>query len=122
MRSPYNETEIVAYLKSQGFEVHTMDGKTIEEQVLLFNSASVIITPHGAALANLVFCDAGTKVLEFFSERFFSLSYIHISSLMNLDHSHIICDVGETKKPAQANFYVNLDDIKMFVENNLAII
>ena len=34
------------------------------DQILLFQSAEFIIGPHGAGLANLLFCEPGTKVIE----------------------------------------------------------
>ena len=35
------------------------------DQARLFHEASFIISPHGGALANLIFCRPGTQVIEF---------------------------------------------------------
>ena len=90
IRSPCNELEVTEFLKKRSFEIVTLEGKSICEQAEIFNSSSVIIAPHGAGLTNIIFCDPGTKVFEFFSPRWFSLAYIHLSSLLNLKHGNII--------------------------------
>ncbi len=61
-----NEMEIERLLQQRGFEVHVPDNLTFAEQVRLFASARVIVSPHGAALANIVFADAGTRIIELF--------------------------------------------------------
>ena len=38
--------------------------KPFEEHVKLFNRAAVVVGPHGAGFANLVFCRSGTGVVE----------------------------------------------------------
>lgn len=49
-------------LRSLGFEFIDPSDMSILEQIRLFDSAQFIIAPTGAALANLIFCSAGTKV------------------------------------------------------------
>ena len=115
-RSPYNEIEICSYLETLGFEIITLDGKTIREQARIFNESSVVIAPHGAGLTNIVFCQPGTKVLELFSPRFFSLAYIHLSSLLNLKHAHIMGDTRSEDVDFLANFHIDLEEIKSFLD------
>jgi hypothetical protein len=38
------------------------------EQAALFHSADVVIAPHGGALANLIFCRPGTRIIELTDE------------------------------------------------------
>lgn len=59
-----NEEEVLASLEPWGFEAVTMEGRSIGEQAAIFASAAVIVAPHGAALANLVFSRPGTAVIE----------------------------------------------------------
>lgn len=44
-----NEPEVTRVLRSRGFEGHECAGLTVREQQELFNSASIIVSPHGAA-------------------------------------------------------------------------
>ena len=54
-RAVLNEDDVLAMLEPRGFEAVVMDDRSVSEQAGIFASASVIVAPHGAALANLVF-------------------------------------------------------------------
>lgn len=45
--------------------VEILKGTPLDEQIRIFSRAKVVIGNHGAALSNLMFCPAGTQVLEF---------------------------------------------------------
>jgi len=59
-----NENEILEILRERNFEIFEPENLSWREQADLFASASVIVAPHGAALANIVFCQPGTRVVE----------------------------------------------------------
>ncbi|MDD3127518.1 MAG: glycosyltransferase family 61 protein, partial [Candidatus Izemoplasmatales bacterium] len=61
-RKVSNEDEIFEYLSKKGFTKVALDNLSIEDQAKIFNSAKVIVAPHGAALSNLVFAKKGAKV------------------------------------------------------------
>lgn len=63
-RTVVNRVEFAALLDRHGFE--TLDPGTlpVAQQAELFRQASHIVGLHGAALANLMHCRAGTRVLE----------------------------------------------------------
>jgi Glycosyltransferase 61 len=63
-RAVLNEEEVLALLVPAGFEAVTMDGRSVAEQAEMFAGAEVIVSTHGAALANLVFSRAGTTAVE----------------------------------------------------------
>lgn len=46
--------------------VVSLEGRPLVEQMRIFATARLVVAQHGAALANLVFCRPGTKVLEIF--------------------------------------------------------
>ena len=60
-----NDQELAAALRASGFEIVAPGQLTFGEQVEIFSSAEFVVAPHGAALANLLFCTPGTRVLEF---------------------------------------------------------
>eukprot|EP00539_Tryblionella_compressa_P018920 CAMPEP_0178858228 /NCGR_PEP_ID=MMETSP0747-20121128/552_1 /TAXON_ID=913974 /ORGANISM="Nitzschia punctata, Strain CCMP561" /LENGTH=100 /DNA_ID=CAMNT_0020524509 /DNA_START=110 /DNA_END=412 /DNA_ORIENTATION=+ len=45
--------------------------ETFNETQHLFANAKIVIGPHGAGLANLVFCKIGTPVVEFITSSIF---------------------------------------------------
>jgi len=59
-----NENEISEVLRHRNFEIVEAENLSWREQANLFAGASVIVAPHGVALANIVFCKPGTRVVE----------------------------------------------------------
>jgi hypothetical protein len=62
-RSTTNEDLLVEYLSTNGFQTVDTGQLSYQEQKELFSDVEIIVAPAGAALANLIFCPAGTKVL-----------------------------------------------------------
>jgi capsular polysaccharide biosynthesis protein len=65
-----NEDQVVALLASYGFELVDDRPRPVEEQIGLFRHASVIVAPHGAALANLTWSAPGTLLIELLPARY----------------------------------------------------
>jgi capsular polysaccharide biosynthesis protein len=65
-RRVVNEAEVLALLAPLGFEAVDAGALSVAEQIRTFAETDVIVAPHGAALANLVFCSPGSAVLEIF--------------------------------------------------------
>lgn len=67
-RRVLNEGELLETLGALGFERHILEDLAIPEQIELFHDAEIVVAPHGAGLANLVF-STGANVLELFPSR-----------------------------------------------------
>jgi capsular polysaccharide biosynthesis protein len=65
-RAVRNEDAVMAALAARGFEFVDPGAMSVAEQIRCFAEATVIVAPHGAALANLVFASAGATVVELF--------------------------------------------------------
>jgi hypothetical protein len=59
-----NRVEVQACLEALGFETVQPELLKFQEQVRVFASARVVVGESGAAMANIGFCDPGTRVLE----------------------------------------------------------
>lgn len=59
-----NESELQAALVQRGFMIVKPESLSVYEQIVLFRSASVIVSATGAALANALFLPAGSQVFE----------------------------------------------------------
>jgi capsular polysaccharide biosynthesis protein len=70
-----NETEVMAALSGRGFSRIDPSRLSVSEQIRAFATASVIVTPHGAALANLVFASPGATVIELFPAGYAKADY-----------------------------------------------
>ena len=90
-RSLENQDQLHALLESHGYNIVIMEGLSISDQASVFNRAKTIITTHGGALTNLVFCKPGTKIVELFGTHVFSY-YYGLSNLCELDYNAILLD------------------------------
>ena len=56
--------EAESIILSKGFKKLHMEDYSVFEQAAMFNYADVIVSPHGAQLANLIYCKDGAKIIE----------------------------------------------------------
>ncbi|BCH57602.1 hypothetical protein RvVAR0630_02260 [Agrobacterium vitis] len=92
VRRVVNEEAVCAFLESRGFEIITPGELSVREQVVAFRDAEVIVAPHGAGLANLVYCRPGakTRVIELFQASCINACYARICQEKRLDYTAII--------------------------------
>jgi len=81
-----NEDELGSALAARGFTKLRLESLTWVEQVAAFSRAKVIVAPHGAGLANLVFCQPGTRVVEFFHPAYANTCYANLCRHARLDY------------------------------------
>ena len=94
----------------------TLIGMNIMEQVELFHQADFVVSVHGAALTNLVFCREKTKVLEIFPKDYVYPLFTDLAYKCNLDYHYYIgeCIGSESVKnvaSAQQENIIVSDDI-----------
>ena len=68
------------------------------EQINAFARAREIVAPHGAGLANLVFCCPGARVVEFFNAAYVNPCFWRLAALRGLDYRPVA--TPETEPPA----------------------
>lgn len=61
-----NEHEVIACLSTYGFKSYELEKMPFAQQVELFYDAKVVVSPHNAGLANLLFAE-DARVLEVFA-------------------------------------------------------
>jgi hypothetical protein len=59
-----NEVSLMEFLSKKGFVSFNLEDLSVYDQAALFNNAEIIIGPHGAGWANLIFCKPGTMIIE----------------------------------------------------------
>jgi len=124
-RSINNESELILELEKRGFRTIELEGLSVAQQARLFNGASVILSPHGAGLSNIVFCEPSTTVIELFDSHIAPCFWIS-SEMTSLRHAIHYCgdnpssenQAGDERYHHSAdrrrlsNFSVELDGIK----------
>jgi capsular polysaccharide biosynthesis protein len=81
--------ELVNILTRYGFEEVDMDEYSIESQVNLFRYAKRVVSLHGGALTNLIFCQPDTDVLEIFNGLYRNFDYEKISRQRGLQYDSL---------------------------------
>ncbi|MFM7522356.1 MAG: glycosyltransferase family 61 protein [Planctomycetota bacterium] len=94
IRRLFNEEAIWSRLEPRGFRRLVLERMPWGEQIAAFSRARVIVAPHGAGLANLVFCQPGTRVVEAFHPGFMHWVFWRIASLTGLDYRPVVGDGG----------------------------
>ncbi|ADG08958.1 DUF563 domain-containing protein [Caulobacter segnis] len=80
-----NEAELEAALAARGFAIVKPEALSVREQVALFHQADVIVAPAGAALANVLFCRPGAKIIELQPSNFTGVWVRNIALLAGVD-------------------------------------
>ncbi|HTF21104.1 MAG TPA: glycosyltransferase family 61 protein [Chryseolinea sp.] len=95
-RPVVNEPQLIEVLGRHGFESVQLSRLSIYEKAQVFNSASIIVGVHGGGLANLVYCESGTKVLEIFPDGYVRHAYYDIADKRLLRYSYLLLPtIGE---------------------------
>lgn len=111
-----NEEGLLEVLNRYGFRILQLEGLSIREQARIFQSAEMIMTAHGAALANTVFCEPGTLVIEFrhaVHNSDLGGVYEHLSSICELHHFTYLCQGESNVFGENPKFF----DLKVEVES-----
>ena len=108
-----NDSEIKEYLKNQGFQIIRLSKHSLKKQVSIFKSCNYVIGPHGAGLANLIFCKRKTKVLEIKNIGHPNKVYQKISKLNKLKHRFIM--LKKIKNNKKGDMYLPIKKLKNYL-------
>ena len=78
-RVAVNEQELIEALVAEGVHVVVPGSLKFAEQIALFGQAHAVLGPHGAGLANLVFCKPGTILYEMIPEHYPNFSFSRLA-------------------------------------------
>lgn len=85
-RSPKNELMIEEILKEFGFDIIVSEELSFSDQVSIFSEAEVILGPHGAGLANLVFSSSRARLIELVPPHFYNPCYQYLCDLIGISY------------------------------------
>lgn len=110
----HNEVELIEILEQQGFAIIQLEYLNFDEQAYLFSNAEYIIGAHGAGLANMVFCQPGTKIIELMPDTLVRWCYRQIAMVADLSYQCVITksySESEGLPPAWASHRLSIPDI-----------
>jgi hypothetical protein len=85
-----NEEEVMELLEKKGFKLIYAEDEPFERKIKLFQSADLVVAPHGAGLTNLLFCKPGTKVIEIFNPGWVIPCFHLISHYIGLNYQYLL--------------------------------
>lgn len=99
------ESELFSTLNGFGFKEIDPDEMSFIDQAHTFANAKAIVSLHGGALSNLVFCSPGTRVIEVFNHEYRTYPFGRISRELGLTYKSFEADnFEELKKNLQKEF------------------
>lgn len=92
-RKIINGKELEAFLISEyDFEIVDPATLSVQKQAKLASEADVIVSPHGAGLTNIVFCQSSAKVIEIVSPVYATSSFFTIARAKELNYHILLGD------------------------------
>jgi capsular polysaccharide biosynthesis protein len=115
-----NEAEVMALLRPLGYEVCDPASLSLREQAELFSSATHVVAPHGAGLANILFCRPGTVLLELMMDGYMNPCFRKLAALRTLRYGSVVGDAQTERKagvsPHAAQWSIDTDRVRRAVE------
>ncbi len=93
-----NGDDVRNFLLKRGFEKVFAEELSFREQVNLFASAEAIVAPHGAGLANLIFCQPNTPIVEIFSPEYVNGCFWALANHVDLNYWYLL---GQGARPPE---------------------
>jgi hypothetical protein len=109
-----NVEQVRTFIKRYGFETVSTEGMSIRDQISLFQSAEFVISQHDAGMANLLFCEPGTKIIELMPSGGMRTEFWVIAEKLDLVYAMQFCDVIEDKR-SQGGIAVDIDKLEALV-------
>lgn len=95
-----NESELESALHPLGFATVVPGAMSVREQIRAFSGAAVIVAPHGAGLANLVFAPRGATVIEIASSNIAQMAdFRHIAQALGQRIVTLVSDDYDLTRP-----------------------
>jgi capsular polysaccharide biosynthesis protein len=107
-----NRKALWRLLQQAGFERVIMEELSFEEQIAYMQDVSVLVAPHGAGLANMMFCAPGTHVVEIADSGFPNPNFYTLASAMKLPYWLIQAQGVGSEHPSVRDMHVPLRTVE----------
>ena len=102
-RQVTNEEDLMYELNNHGFEFLCMSDLQAMEQINAFREAEIIVLPHGAAGAHILFAPQDCSIIELHSPEWINNVYCCLANILGQDYRHLI----GTKVDGAGNYSIN---------------
>jgi hypothetical protein len=117
-----NEAELFEMLGRYRFEFIEDRPRPLQEQMELFAAASHIVSPHGAALANIVWSNKSTQLLELADATYAPDYFVALASVLGQSLSRLSFGSGGSHwSNLENDFAVDVGRVREFLESHWGI-
>lgn len=112
-----NEEELIPFLKKEGFEIVQMEHLSFKQQRELMRETKVLVSLHGAGLANMIFMPKESIVIELHPdvERYNSCFY-HLAAAIGIGYCYSF-EKGNHSNPQEADIIVDLPNLQEILKS-----
>jgi len=111
-RNIIDEEDLLDALSPIGFEKIVPGELSVRDQAAAFANAEVIVGAHGSSLANLVFCQPKTTVVELFPHNYFDEGPYRLAQAVDLDYYYARArKVYQKGLPIEADYGMCTSDV-----------
>lgn len=114
-RKVINEEALIDSLRTFGFEVLVMSALTPMEQIDAFRAAEIVVMPHGAAGAHMLFAPLDCTLIEFQSPEHLNSSYFTLAKGLGQKYGYIF---GKTRR--NGDYFIEIDQVVSMLNQALA--
>ncbi|MDO1449411.1 glycosyltransferase 61 family protein [Rhodocytophaga aerolata] len=119
-RKVLNEQPLIELLAQYNFQVIELSKLSFVEKINLFQYAKILVSVVGAAFANLVYCQPGTKALEVFPEFLVDTFDYNLATFVGVDYRYLILpsavQTRKLTKATNADMTVDLPAVEKVVQ------
>jgi len=117
-----NESAVMVALAARGFACVQLERLSWAEQITLFRSVKIVVAPHGAGLANLVFARPGTRVIECFGRDYVNSCFAQLAEACGLNYSPMVVPGegpwGKNPKSNRRDFTIELEALRAVLDRD----
>jgi capsular polysaccharide biosynthesis protein len=108
-----NEEELIPILKKNGFELVCNEDFSVAEQIGIFSKAEFVLGPMGSSMANLLFSNPGTKVIETYSRHDVNVYTWSFGQFIPLDFAYLLGDpiIEEHVHPHNYDYTIKTENL-----------
>ena len=118
-RHVLNEAEVLQALAPWGFKAYTLEKMSFADQVRLFSQAEMVVAPHGAGLANIIFAE-NLSVIELYGSLIAPV-YLVLANALGFDYGCLTSGQSESEQHSEkySGIRVNIPNLRDLVAEML---
>jgi len=106
-RSPINELILERMIAELGIEIIYPEELSFVEQVVLFSSAEIVIGVHGAGLANQIWMNPESTIIEIIDVNYYNICFESLAAACNHHYSSVLFDSVESSNELPLQKIIN---------------